>query len=898
MATNDTTNWSFNSDIYDITDTVTDIKKRYIEDENEDTLNFGIFGFIGDTEAKKIQTSVVMAGQLGNELFPARAKLTKNVIAHAIYNNITDINAVPARLTVNMGIKVSDLDEYMESNRFVIDCKCPIFVSEYEFHFDYDIIINRVLNIYGEYAYSAHYDLSVPNYVSDIKEAYLKQPFIIKIGNYNYLVFQAQMRQYTIEETSDRITTDSIIENKSYTFSFDNQLADFDVYVTSNGTTTRLRPYLYGSDYGEEELYCWYLYISDNTVRINFDSASYVPGLNADILIRAYTTLGESGNFIYKNVDESDAGFYADLKSDKYGYDNMTLFMVAVTNSVEGTDRKSKGELQKLIPKMAHARGNITTDQDVRNYFNLIDSDKNRLVIKKKVDNNISRVWYAYFILKDEINNVIPANTIKIHLDVNDGSMVLGEDGRYILPAGTVMALNKNTDYAVVIDAADVPAIYTDEFYNSDYYYYITLYNVLINKDPLYAAYYLTISDLDHYFEFKWVNELSMLQFVTNKCNFKRQLLTDQSLYKFEFKMAQSIPNDYGLYVETEDPETGEITITNKHAVVLVLYKDGAPHRWLECNLAGYDKVNFVSMWTAAMPTDNGFDTDNNIKIVEKIDGVNYLHEAGSLTNYNYAYLEPNIKAVVYIMAEFDQVYGRYDLDAIAPGFKPTYTVTNIYNINEGLKFYTNFTNVLNTRINPLKDSQRQILEGQYEIIGFPVGGVHFLSTEESVVYFTNALNEKKDYIDDCLALLENNMDVDFKFFNTYGPSKTYTIGDKAETPIGHVDLEFNFRVSIKSATDIYTKDDLISYIKNYIENIDDIGDLHIPNMITDITNEFSDRINYIEFMNFNDFWLGVQHIEERKNLDLDAVPEFLNIRNKYNESGRLVPAVNLEVTY
>ena len=30
----------------------------------------GIFGFISDTEAKKIQINTIIAGELGNEMFP------------------------------------------------------------------------------------------------------------------------------------------------------------------------------------------------------------------------------------------------------------------------------------------------------------------------------------------------------------------------------------------------------------------------------------------------------------------------------------------------------------------------------------------------------------------------------------------------------------------------------------------------------------------------------------------------------------------------------------------------------------------------------------------------------------------------------------------------------------
>lgn len=388
---NDGTPWAFNSDIYDIEDTLIAVRNRYIEDESEDTLNASMMGFLTDTEAKKVQTAVVLTGELGNEMFPSRAKLTKNVLAHAIDCNITDINAIPATLTIDIGIKLSDLDTYIDqSGKFYFDHKSPMFIENIEFHFDYDIILQRAINSFGEYAYSAHYDMSTINRVSNITEPYLVQPFQMKIGNDDYILFQAEVRQYTIEETEDKIISESIIENKTYTFEFENQLADFDVFITSNGETTRLTPFFYGSSVNVD-LYCWYEYISDNTVRISFDSTSYLPGLNSDIKIVAYTTLGDDGNFTY-NLNPNIGGLYTDISSETYNYDTITCYLIPAGNSNHGQNRSTKEELQKKIPIMRSARGNITTDQDFIAYFSLSDTDDQRIVPVKKVDNQIARV--------------------------------------------------------------------------------------------------------------------------------------------------------------------------------------------------------------------------------------------------------------------------------------------------------------------------------------------------------------------------------------------------------------------------------------------------------------------------------------------------------------------------
>ena len=67
--------------------------------------------------------------------------------------------------------------------------------------------------------------------------------------------------------------------------------------------------------------------------------------------------------------------------------------------------------------------------------------------------------------------------------------------------------------------------------------------------------------------------------------------------------------------------------------------------------------------------------------------------------------------------------------------------------------------------------------------------------------------------------------------------------------------------------------------------------------MISDLMKEFSNRFDFIEFMNYNDFWLGVQHITLLEDLsDPHIVPEFLNIRNRYNIDGILEPHIDIEI--
>jgi hypothetical protein len=899
MANSD---WNINSDIYDIVSNINDLQKRYIEDEDETTLSLGPFGFISDVEAKKIQTSIVMTGQLGNEMFATRAMLTKNVLTHAAYNGISDINATPAKITITLCTKVSDiLNNCYEDGCFYFDHMSPIYIGNIEFHFDYDIKITK-RKINGVWSYSAQYVVTdedgkkIVNRLSDITNPYLKQPFIINLNNEQYLAIQADVRQCTIEETYDSMTSDSIIENKSYMFTFENELADFNIVVTDGDDEVELTPYIYGMAIDPDvDKYCWYLYASSNTIRITFDSKSYTPGTNSKIYIKSYTTLGSEGNFNYVGTDGTSQGIYIDIESDTYSYYGITCFLVAVTDSTDGSNRKTKEELQKLIPKAALSRGSITTETDVRNYFNLIDNEQNRLVMQKKVDNQLSRVWYGYFMLKDDAGNLIPTNTINIRLVLNDNTMVKCNDGRYILPAGSVIKYDVEKQIGFIIDDSDVPVLYSDSYYSLNYYYYMTVYNIVLCKDPLYTAFYLTICNYDSYFVYDYVNDESELQFIANRFHFERKLLIDQDTYKMTFNIAQSnLDIDFATYtnetyyVTDENGNKIQKTVTTQNVrAILVLYDSaGNPYRWKECDLYDYSNSSKIFYFSTEITTDSMMDDLNRIKIC----GMNAVNSKESL----YGYVDENVQASLYIIAKVattsEDNYPRKDLDNIAPGYED-YVVTNIYNCVNGLQFIENFTNIMDSKVEDADTSGTT-----YTTSAVPVVGRHYMNSETNVKYLIEEINERRAYITYCLKLLENSLNIDFKYYNTYGPSITYTLED-GKTSIGAVDLTMRFKLSLKDDTDVTTKQDITNYIKSYIEDLYETGDLHIPNLITDIINEYKNRINYIEFVGFNLFDADDQHIVLKDVEDPTTVPEFLNIRNtKDVESGELVPYIDIKV--
>ena len=159
-----------------------------------------------------------------------------------------------------------------------------------------------------------------------------------------------------------------------------------------------------------------------------------------------------------------------------------------------------------------------------------------------------------------------------------------------------------------------------------------------------------------------------------------------------------------------------------------------------------------------------------------------------------------------------------------------------------------------------------------------------YTTIESNLANFVDNINYKKAYIDNALYILEDNFLIDFKFFNTYGPSRTYTLDRAGTELIDRVNLTLEFELKLLQNSDKNTKSYILKDIKDMIEDLNDISSLHIPNLITDITTKYRESIEYLEFKGFNGYGPGVQHIYRQDfnvltgTQDVNMVPEFLTV--------------------
>ena len=710
-STNTNTNSEtlISTDIYEISEFYDNIRQTHIPDVSETADMVGIFGYMNEMFSQSLQNTLIVVSETTNETIPTKAKFTKNVITHALNYGITDINAKPAVMTLMIYLPLSyfegnfvELDPTSGRGKFILSRNVPIYIDKYEYHLDYDVIITRTKNLNGNYVYTAMYDLfesgtttiKQKNPISDISNPYITTLVQAVVNNVEYLAFSARLHQVEYIDITKNILTSNSIENKTVTFSFDGQLASFDIDVTENNVTTHLTPVFNGLlDYTiEDGTWCYYEYVSENTIRIIFSRDSYVPGINSEVRINIYLSSGASANFTFNQT------FRMPLKCEEYNnYNGMYALVYPLLNGVSagGKDKKSVSDLRKIIPREASSRGSIINTTDLNNFFNSINDSECRIFFKKKKDNPFERMYYAYILMRKD-GNVYPTNTISLKLLQDDFIGNAGNNNFSINPGTIFYYYNHGSDGENDYAELNHPKYYDpDEDMEIDYsitmnsdgdyvrvYEYISPFLITVDDDLL-SSYFLTIMNESKTFRFDSINISSDLQFVATNMQWVRNFyyqdeegLTNiyDNKYTMTVDIAQNNISDYNLITFHKDANGDIIFDDIRIKMYIVLYSDETasnPYRYAEAKLVDYDPTRFSMSFQFIFETDDLMDLNNRINIKGVYNAKpEELQLIDTATNAH-GYMNKNTYAKIFILADFgtkpgDSVNGTIVTDETA----------------------------------------------------------------------------------------------------------------------------------------------------------------------------------------------------------------------------------------
>jgi len=688
-----TGSYSLSTDIYDIANFIDAIRTDHVTDVDATSAMVGIFGYITEIHSQSLQDVLIRISETTNEAIPTKAKFHKNVLAHAMNLAITDIYAKPATMTMRLHLPIDYIKQnFVEHNptsgkaKFILDKNIPIHVNNFEFHLDYDIIINRTKNSSGEYIYTALYDLfdntgkiSKKNPLSDITNPYITTLIKTTIENTEYLSLSVRLHQVAINTVSTNILTDNIIENKSVTFEFQDQLAAFDVdVVEADGSVKHLTPIYSGLlDYTVKDgEWCYYEYLNEHTIRLIFSRDSYLPKLNATVNVNVSITEGANGNFTYDNT------FNVNMESEKYNnYNGMYMVVIPLLNGVSngGRNKKSISDLKKIIPREASSRGSIINTTDLNNYFNALNNENTYMHFYKKRDNPFERLYYGYLITKKH-NTVYPTNTLPLKLEQSDFVGFAGNNNLVLKP-GTKFYYyrhgNNNKEDAVctikppkIITGLDegvykYPMVYNEDGEMVRLFEYMSPFLMTIDDD-LIMSYFLTIMDNTKTFMFDSINTESDVQFVTNNMKWHRKFIYRDDVgkiqmydnkYTMDIIIARNTGNiDRTLVKYRITPEGKEEISDVRVKVIMVLYADSTnnnPYRYLEAEFIDYEKSSDTYAFRFTMSTDDLMDLNNRINITGIYNAKPEALQHKSVAAKSHGYMNKNTYAKIYILADF-----------------------------------------------------------------------------------------------------------------------------------------------------------------------------------------------------------------------------------------------------
>lgn len=853
MATN-----FLSSDVYEITELIEQIKNDNISGVDQLTLAMSIFGYFSELGSAMMQSAVTMAAEYSNEAIPVKAKFEKNIITHALTLGIEGLNAQPATQKVIMLFPEDILIANMVNDRLTLDKDMKIMINKFEFHLDYDVIISRSKLPDGSYVYTGMYNIIRQNPISSITNPYLPPIGRMMSSNVPLVGVTVDLHQVEYTQIYKKILTTNPLENKIITFEFESQLASFDVDAIENGEEYHLTP-VYDGLISDNDTYCYYQYMDTNNIRIKFDENIYLPQVNADVTVNVYTTQGDEGNFTY-----IDGPFTYIFSSENYSYNRLYASIQVIGSSSNGIDRKSVEELKKLIPPAALARGNVTNTTDLNNYFNQINTDDVQLLFLKKIDNNLERLYYSYLLMRKD-NMIVPLNTIPVNLIRSNFDGINNDN--YVFNVGNMLYYTGNQNATIRMDIDDEELAQLED----TGFVYMNPFMCVVNKSPFYVSYYLTIMNKTKFLTFEYINQDSQLQFIATTINWRRELFTDRNTYKLDISLSQNILDDMDILIRDEnDPD---IITDIKVRVALVLYNsEDNPYRYKMANFISFDEGSYMANFQVTMTTEDIMDdTTSRIRIEDMMD-------IGTATQ-SYGFFEHNVKAklYVYVINQDGAAAGRGDADAIIP-YMTDYALCNIYEVYDGVDFFFNYSHIMASTITVKKQDDTSLL---YTIDKMPVIRYTYINSEKRMQDFLEELEVRRLYIEQCLTVLEDSFGIDFKFFNTYGPSKLFSITDELSN-IDKVNLSLKFRCQLASVTDNYIEEDIIGVIKNYIEDINNgVSNLHMPNLITEITNQFREQIVFFEFVSINDYGPAYQHIWRPDETLTGKIPEFLCINTR-----------------
>lgn len=549
------------------------IAPKFLDLNNINNYNVGIFGYLNEVMANTTEDAFHATAIARREFYPVSAQFISSFYAMATLQSIDIPLCTPATCKCALIIPQKEIIDNSTFKDGLYECTIDnclkIFARDLQFMLDYPIkIISKKTS---KWTHTVHYDISVSNSLNKTNDARYISNKILKEDGTNYVaLFIDCIRQLEMEEISNIVIKDSIMDTITMDIDFDGNLANFEIFYkeSANSEEIQLQKVMINAKTPSSP-YVQYELINQNKIRLTFAYNSiFNPKYNSEVIARVYTSSGADGNF---NSFSEDLVCSSD--SEKYPYNaSMTILGKVNGSATGGANQLLTEEFRNQILKAYSTNNTITTSSDLQIHFDDIagDIDNIKVLFKKKRDDALIRLFGAYCVIKDTGKNVIPTNTLDIECLKSDFvDEVTQGTNRIIIPPGTIFEYKNASSYSIIPSKSSDGKLLTifdiQAMGDITKHYFTNPFLIAINTYPNNVGYYLNSIDKYMSIEYTYVNDNSAEQFIGGTTSIYRNGISGDNYYKFKINLSPASELDNKTIFTESNKEDADFEIRAKY---------------------------------------------------------------------------------------------------------------------------------------------------------------------------------------------------------------------------------------------------------------------------------------------------------------------------------------------
>lgn len=561
---------------------INNIAPNYFDFENTNNYRAGLFGYINEVIAQITMDTHNAINIARREFYPVTAENPRSFYKMAALQKLGLPLVTPGQCKA---VLLLDVDEVIDNSTYkngiytcIIDNSVSIMADNIPFSLLYPIVIisNETS---GGWNHTIHYDKSNTNDLDKQKTSYYISHRSINQDGKRYLLLSVTLYQCEMIPKTEMITTDGLVETVSVLFEFEGDLADFEVFYTQDpdeANPTQLVKLMQGQAMVEVP-FCYYRLLNANQIELTFPNNIYfTPELNSEIQCNIYTSLGKAGEFPSFKGDLS-----CKMQSEKYPYNNNMTMLGKVDGKCHLSAPIPTMDSYKETIKAAYATNNtITTSNDLQVLFDENSRTYNKIFFRKKRHDAFDRLFGAYVLLRDTLNNVIPTNTLTLKIALKEFDSYNDTSSKAIIKPGKLFEYDPESysmslytgkpvnDLKFIDDLSE----YDD---SSERFIYTNPFLIMCTMEPNLIGYYINSINTSSSVIYSYMNDGSIIQFIGNNFAIERNAIIGEDFYKISIQISPTSDLDAEKVILKPDINDADYVIrAEESGSIIQIYYD------------------------------------------------------------------------------------------------------------------------------------------------------------------------------------------------------------------------------------------------------------------------------------------------------------------------------------